>query len=164
MKTLYLLRHAKSSWASPGIKDFDRPLNERGMADIPEMGARLMERGARVDLMVSSPALRALTTATVLCEALGLSTADIHQDRQIYLAGAPKLLQLVSLFDDAAESAMLVAHNPALTDLANNLAHANIDNIPTSGLVTIELSIEHWHEVQFGQARMLNFDFPKNPD
>ncbi len=164
MKILYLLRHAKSSWASPDTRDFDRPLNERGFEDAPEMGARLKERQARIDLVVSSPALRALTTATIVCDTLGIATDAIQQDRQIYLAGSPKLLQLISLFDDRAESAMLVAHNPALTDLANDLAHASIDNIPTSGLVTIELSIEHWYEVQFGHARLLNFDFPKNPD
>lgn len=164
MKTLYLLRHAKSSWASPDTKDFDRPLNERGVEDALEVGVKLKTLGARIDVVVSSPALRALTTAILVCEGLGVATDEIQQNRQIYLAGSARLLQLISLFDDGAESAMLVAHNPALTDLANDLARAGIDNIPTSGLVTIELSIDHWHEVQFGQARMLNFDFPQNPD
>lgn len=164
MKTLYLLRHAKSGWATPDVRDFDRPLNERGVDDAAEMGARLKERVAGVDLVVSSPALRALTTATIVSEILGIAPEAIQQDRQIYLAGSPRLLQIISLFTDHAQSALLVAHNPALTDLANDLAHAAIDNIPTSGLVTIELAIEHWHEVQFGQARMTSFEFPHNPD
>ncbi|MGB4248084.1 MAG: histidine phosphatase family protein [Pseudohongiellaceae bacterium] len=164
MKTLYLLRHAKSSWASPDVKDFDRPLNERGFDDAPEMALRLKERGVTIDLVVSSPALRAYTTATIFCDVLGIDVAKIVQDRQIYLAGSAKLLQLITLFDESADSAMLVAHNPALTDLANDLAHAGIDNIPTTGLVTLQLPVEHWFDAQAGQAKLLSFDFPKNPD
>ncbi len=164
MKTLYLLRHAKSSWATPDVKDFDRPLNERGFNDAPEMAERLQQRGEKIDLLVSSPALRAYTTATLFCEVLGINPDSIVQNRQIYLAGSPKLQQLISLFEESANSAMLVAHNPALTDLANDLAHAGIDNIPTCGLVVIQLPIEHWFDVQPGMGRLLRFDFPKNPD
>ncbi len=168
MKTLYLLRHAKSSWATPDVKDFDRPLNERGFHDAPEMAERLVEqlkaRGEKIDLVVSSPALRAYTTATLFCEVLGIDPERIVQNRQIYIAGSPKLQQLISLFDESAHSAMLVAHNPALTDLANDLAHAGIDNIPTCGLVVIQLPIESWFDIQAGTGRLLRFDFPKNPD
>ncbi|MCB1664896.1 MAG: histidine phosphatase family protein [Pseudomonadales bacterium] len=164
MKTLYLLRHAKSSWANPGQKDYDRPLNDRGMHDTPEMAARLRERGARVDLVVSSPAVRALSTATLMCEGLGIDPGAIVQDRQIYLAGSPKLMQIVSFMDESRDAAMLVAHNPALTDLANDLARAGIDNIPTCGLVAISLPVEHWAEVTPGAGQVLFFDFPKNPD
>ena len=114
--------------------------------------------------MVSSPALRAYTTATIFCEVLGIDPGSIVQNRQIYLAGSPKLQQLISLFDESASSAMLVAHNPALTDLANDLAHAGIDNVPTCGIVALQLPVEHWFDLQPGQARLLRFNFPKNPD
>ncbi len=164
MKTLYLLRHAKSSWAAPEQKDYDRPLDERGLEEAPEMAARLLERGETPDLVVSSPALRALSTARIVCEKLGKPMDAIIENRQIYLAGSPKLQQLVSLFDESAASAMLVAHNPALTDLANDLARAGIDNIPTCGLVTIELPIEHWAEVLPGIGRLRHFEYPHNPD
>jgi phosphohistidine phosphatase len=164
MKTLYLLRHAKSSWAIPGQKDFDRPLNGRGMRDAPAMGARMCEHGFEVDLVVSSPAVRALSTAYAVCAELGLSPDSIVQDRQIYLAGSAKLLQLISLFDESKHSALIVAHNPALTDLANELARASIDNIPTSGLVSIALPIQYWAEVLPGVGKVLDFDFPKNPE
>lgn len=164
MKTLYLLRHAKSSWAIPGQKDYDRPLNERGEHDAPEMGARMRERDLTVDLVVSSPAVRALSTAYAVCDELGFNTSAIVQDRQIYLAGSAKLLQLVSFFDESKQSALLVAHNPALTDLANELARASIDNIPTSGLVIISLPIQFWAEVLPGVGKVLDFDFPKNPE
>jgi phosphohistidine phosphatase len=164
MKTLYLLRHAKSSWAVPEQKDFDRPLNDRGFRDAPEMAQRLKQSGARIDLVVSSPAVRAMATAEVFCEVLGIEPESILQDRQIYLAGSAKLLQLISYFDEMADSALLVAHNPALTDLANDLANAGIDNIPTCGLVILELPVRHWAEVQIGGAKLLEFDFPKSPD
>lgn len=164
MKTLYLLRHAKSSWAIPGQKDYDRPLNDRGMRDAPEMGARMLEHGYEVELVVSSPAARALSTACIICDELGISPSSIVQDRQIYLAGSAKLLQLISFFDESKQSALLVAHNPALTDLANELAHASIDNIPTSGLVSIALPIQYWAEVVPGIGKVLDFDFPKNPE
>jgi phosphohistidine phosphatase len=162
MKTLYLLRHAKSSWAAPDQKDYDRPLDERGLQDAPEMAARLKARGVSVDLVVSSPALRALSTARIVCEVLGKGHACILENRQIYLAGSPKLQQLISLFDESADSAMLVAHNPALTDLANDLARAGIENIPTCGLVTLSLPIEHWAELQPGIATLVSFEFPEN--
>jgi len=164
MKTLYLLRHAKSSWALPDQKDYDRPLDERGLQDAPEMAARLRERGIRLDLVVSSPALRALSTARLFCEVLGKTPDCIQENRQIYLAGSPKLQQLISFFDEEADSALLVAHNPALTDLANDLAHAGIDNIPTCGLVTLLLPIDHWAQLQPGVATLQSFDYPKNPD
>jgi len=164
MKTLYLLRHAKSSWAIPGQKDYDRPLNDRGMRDAPAMGARMRERGYEIDLVVSSPAARALSTACIICAELGLEPNSIVQDRQIYLAGSAKLLHLISFFDESKHSALLVAHNPALTDLANELAHASIDNIPTSGLVSIALPIEYWAQIVPGIGKVLDFDFPKNPE
>ncbi len=164
MKTLYLVRHAKSSWAVPGQRDFERALNERGLHDAPEMAVRLQQAGARIDVIVSSPAERALKTASLFCETWGVDPATIVQDRQIYLAGSPKLLQIISFLDEGFESAMLVAHNPALTDLANDLAHAGIDNIPTCGIVTIALPVEHWAEVLPGIGKVVSFDFPKNPE
>lgn len=164
MKTLYLLRHAKSSWATPGQKDYDRPLNDRGLRDAPAMGARMRERAYEVDLVISSPAARALSTAYAVCDELGLDPSLIEQDRQIYLAGSAKLLQLISFFDESKHSALIVAHNPALTDLANELARASIDNIPTCGLVSIALPIEYWAQVLPGVGKVLDFDFPKNPE
>ena len=164
MKNLYLLRHAKSSWASPGMKDFDRPLNQRGLADAPEMAARLKQRGGTVDHIVTSPALRTLTTARLVCTTLGLDRSIIHEDRRIYLAGSSSLMHLLSLLDESVDSAMLVAHNPALTDLANDIARAGIDNLPTAGLVHIELPVEHWFEIGVGVGRVVTFDYPKHND
>lgn len=128
------------------------------------MGARMCERAYEVDLVISSPAARALSTAYAVCDELGLDPSLIEQDRQIYLAGSAKLLQLISFFDESKHSALIVAHNPALTDLANELARASIDNIPTCGLVSIALPIEYWAQVLPGVGKVLDFDFPKNPE
>jgi len=164
MKNLYLLRHAKSSWASPGMKDFDRPLNERGLADAPDMAMRLKTSGAAIDRIITSPALRTLTTARLVAATLGLDSDIIREDRQIYLAGSPRLMHVLSLLDDELNAVLLVAHNPALTDLANDVARAGIDNLPTAGLVHIELPIEHWLEIGLGVGRVVNFDYPRNHD
>lgn len=164
MKNLYLLRHAKSSWASPGMKDFDRPLNERGLADAPAMASRLKARGASIDRIVTSPALRTLTTARLVCATLGLDKGIIREDRQIYLAGSSRLMHVLSMLDEEVDSVLLVAHNPALTDLANDVARAGIDNLPTAGLVHVELPIEHWFEIGLGAGQVANFDYPKNDE
>jgi len=164
MKNLYLLRHAKSSWASPGMKDFDRPLNERGLADAPDMAMRLKASGADIDRIITSPALRTLTTARLVAVTLGLDSDVIREDRQIYLAGSSRLMHVLSLLDDDLSGVLLVAHNPALTDLANDVARAAIDNLPTAGLVLIELPIEHWFDIGLGVGRVATFDYPRNHD
>lgn len=162
MKTLFLLRHAKAATGSANTKDFDRPLNDRGLSDARMMGERLKASGVTLDLIVSSPALRAITTATVIAGVFEKNPENIILDRQIYLAGAPKLMQIISLLDESADSAMLVAHNPALTDLSELLARSGIDNIPTAGLVTITLPIDHWLEIGEGDGNMSAFDYPKS--
>ncbi len=121
-------------------------------------------RAVPIDTVVSSPANRAISTAVAICHELGIDPGSILQDRQIYLAGSPKLQQIVSFLDEGSQCAIIVAHNPALTDLANDLAHAGIDNIPTAGLVGIELPVEFWAEVVPGIGKMISYDFPKNSD
>lgn len=162
MKTLYLLRHAKAALGSVDTKDFDRPLNERGVSDAHMMARRLKDQGVAIDLIVSSPALRAMTTATIVADVFEKPEQDIVLDRQIYLAGSAKLLQIVSFFDESAQSAILVAHNPALTDLSELLARSGIADIPTAGLVSIEIPVDNWLEVREGDAKLTAFDYPKN--
>ncbi|MDX1491129.1 MAG: histidine phosphatase family protein [Pseudohongiellaceae bacterium] len=162
MKKLYLLRHAKAALGAVNIKDYDRPLNERGLSDARMMAQRLKSLGATLDLIVSSPALRAMTTAKIVAEVFDKTVDEVQLDRQIYLAGSPKLMQVVSYFDEAADSAMLVAHNPALTDLSHVLANSGIDNIPTAGLVSIEIPVDTWLEVGEGDGKVVAFDFPKS--
>lgn len=164
MKTLYLLRHAQSSWDNPQVRDFDRPLNAQGLQDTPEMVVKLRNLLQRQDetlsAIISSPALRTRTTAEIFARAFDVQPAQIIFDPQIYLASSGRLLQLVRRIDDEAAVALLVAHNPALTDFASAMSSSPIDDIPTCGMVTLQLDAEHWSQADFGKARLLGVDFP----
>jgi phosphohistidine phosphatase len=163
MKQLFLVRHAKSSWDHPEFADFDRPLNQRGERNAPEMAERLSRRGIRPDLIVTSPARRALETARVVAKALHYPLTALREEGRIYEAGIPALLDVIRGLDPAATTAMLVGHNPGLTDLCNVLTEARIDNVPTTGIATITLEVEGWTEVEAGSGRLVDFDYPKKP-
>ncbi|CAN0474488.1 unnamed protein product [Discosporangium mesarthrocarpum] len=163
MKTLFLLRHAKSSWDDPDLKDFERPLNKRGREDIPVMAARFRERQSQLDCVICSPALRARTTATLMAGDLGFPVEDVVSNPELYFAGAGMFLKAAGQFDDECDAAMVVGHNPAITEFANAMANTEIDNIPTCGLVEISLPINSWSDVAFGVGALVEFDFPKKP-
>ncbi len=161
MKTLYLARHAKSSWKDAKLDDFDRPLNQRGKRDAPRMGAYLKQQQVQLDMMITSPAKRALKTARHFARALHLPPEALHIHPQIYLAGQETLLTLIRGIDDSFARVMIVGHNPGLSELANHLTRAGIENIPTSGIVEIEIPLAHWREVDAGSGRCISFVYPK---
>jgi phosphohistidine phosphatase len=166
MKKLYLIRHAKSSWDKPEMDDFDRPLNDRGKKDAPRMGKRLKEKDLTPDVMISSPATRALDTCRAIAQVLGYPHEKIIIDRRLYHASEDQLLKVVQELKDRPkdeeEIVLLFGHNPGLTDFANELLNQNIDNIPTCGIVTAKLNIKNWKDAAFGCGKMEFFDFPKN--
>jgi len=162
MKNLTLVRHAKSSWNNPQLADFQRPLNKRGERDAPRMGSRLAARNMQPQIIVSSPAVRALTTAKVIASALGFQAAEIITDERIFHAYSDHLLEVIRGFDASLHHVMLVGHNPGLTDLVEQLSHAGISNIPTCGIVMLGFSVDHWRDVSDGAGEMLLFDYPKN--
>ena len=165
MKRLYLIRHAKSSWAEPGLDDFDRPLNHRGKADAPSMGQRLAGHKVRLDLIVASPAKRARKTARIIAEALGYAEKSIHFDPALYMAEVPILLETIAEVPDSTEELALVGHNYGITDLADWLTGRSIGNIPTCGIVGIEFDCRSWSDLKEGSGRLLFFDYPKqHPD
>jgi phosphohistidine phosphatase len=161
MKTLFLVRHAKSSWKHPELSDRDRPLNQRGLADTPRMGKRLAARQDVPELIVSSPANRALTTAWMLAAEIGFDPADVMVDEDIYGADPEDLLDIISGFPNHCERAMLVGHNPTLTELTNQLTGAAIDNIPTCGIAVIYFATTTWTTIEDGKGQLLEFDYPK---
>lgn len=161
MKTLYLCRHAKSSWADLGMDDFDRPLNERGMRNAPFMAKVFKERGEPVDLIVASPAERALTTAHYFATELGLAQEQFKQDRTIYLADHYHLTHLVSSLPSAADRIVLFGHNPGFTDLLEHLSDAGIGNLPTCGMVRIDFAVAEWQHTGKGTGTLVWFDYPK---
>lgn len=164
MKTLYLLRHAKSSWDDPDLKDFERPLNGRGLRDIPVIADRFNARNCSVDCIVSSPAMRTKTTARLFSEAVAYKGETIVSNSELYFAGVGMFLKATKLMDESCHAAMLVGHNPAITEFVNAMVGETaetIENIPTCGLVQMELAIDDWGDASLGTARLVEFDFPK---
>lgn len=161
MKTLYLLRHAKSSWDDPDLKDFERPLAKRGINDISIMAARFQGRGKQLACIICSPAVRAKTTAKIFAKEIGFPSDEIGSNPELYFAGASMFLKAASLLDYNCDLAMLVGHNPAITEFVNGMVNRNISNIPTCGLVELNIPIDCWSEIEFAKAELIDFDFPK---
>ncbi len=164
MKRLFLVRHAKSSWADATLADFDRPLNERGKRAAPTMGKRLRERNIHPDLMVSSPAVRALATCQLMADKLGYDAGKIKTDRALYHASDDQILAVIKRLpnhNDRDEIIFLFGHNPGLTEFTNRLLNVNIENIPTCGVVEATVDINSWAEADWGCGKLLSFDYPK---
>jgi phosphohistidine phosphatase len=148
MKTLFLLRHAKSSWKEADIADFDRPLNERGRRSAPFMGRLLKERGLSPDLIISSPAKRARKTAKLVKEA-GEYAAEIVFDDRIYEASPSTILYVAGEVDDSLDSVMLVGHNPGMEGAVRVLT-GQTEAMPTAGVAVIDLDIDAWKQIASG--------------
>ena len=161
MKRVIVLRHAKSSWSDPGLLDIERPLNKRGKRGAARMGERLEELGIEPGLILSSPAIRALETARTIANLLGYAESRICIVDSIYGADSRELLDLIRSLDDAISSLILVGHNPASTELANRLADAGIDNIPTCGAFCADFDVSSWSGIREGSGRTVFFEFPK---
>ncbi|MFD0941738.1 SixA phosphatase family protein [Pedobacter boryungensis] len=163
-KQLLIIRHAKSDWGNANLHDFDRPLNKRGTANAPEMAQRLSNQQIIPQLIVSSPALRAITTAKYFAKAWKISSKDIQQESEIYEANVKALLSVITNFDNELDIIALFGHNPGLTDLANYLSNAHIYNMPTCSVVFIEFPFDDWEEVSANTGKVLLFDYPKSLD
>jgi phosphohistidine phosphatase len=161
MKTLTLLRHAKSSWKDTSLRDRDRPLNKRGDKDAPMMGKRLDAAGVRPSLIVSSPAVRAWTTAKAVAKALNYPTEFLQREDQLYLASLDDLLDVVVAQENKFNNIMIVAHNPGLTDFANFLQPGLTNNLPTAGVVTVNIDQDHWNLYERPKTELVYHDWPK---
>jgi phosphohistidine phosphatase len=165
MKRLTLVRHAKSSWAAPAAPDRDRVLTDRGERDARMMGRRLVARKARPSLIISSPATRTVATARSIAAALSYPSEFLQLEDQAYLASLGDLLELIGTQRDDFSDLMIVGHNPGLTDLANQLLpELALDNLPTCGIVAIEVDVDRWGQLLEGHARLAYYDYPKNPE
>ena len=152
MKTLLLLRHAKSSWDNANLSDFDRPLNKRGVESAPLIGKAIRKRKLQPDLIFSSPAVRAKETIELVRESAGLA-APIKFEPGIYEASAGRLLDIVSRIPDEADTAMLVGHNPGFEDVLELLTREK-QHLPTAALACVKLDVEKWSEVSPGHATL----------
>lgn len=161
MKRLTLIRHAKSSWGNPALPDFDRPLNQRGEVAAPAMGKALVERGLSPDLLVSSSALRAITTCKLLAKEFNYAEDAITIEPRIYEASVRTLLELVHALPDDAEHAVLVGHNPGMHGLAATLSEAPIDQFPTCAVADLKADTNSWANIEENQLQLIEFLYPK---
>jgi phosphohistidine phosphatase len=161
MRILTLVRHAKSSWDAPGLTDFERPLNTRGRRDAPAMAARLAGLGVRPDRLLSSPALRAITTARLFAPALGIAPESITLDSRIYDATAETLLAVVQEQPAEVRELMLFGHNPGLSALAASLIGEPFNEMPTCAAARIGFDVKSWHQVRPEAGKMLLLEYPK---
>jgi len=160
MKTLLLLRHAKSSKDDPALRDFDRPLNDRGKDDAKLIGRFLRESSIRPDLVISSPANRATKTTELVLKSAGLKI-NVAFDELIYEADVPRLLTVVSKIESATDVVMLVGHNPGFEDLVEVLA-GRTTGLPTAALAQIDLTVEEWKKVRAGAGKLKQLVTPKD--
>ena len=162
MKTLTIVRHAKSSWKHPELSDRERPLNKRGERDAPVMARRVVDAGIRPSQVISSPAVRAWTTARIFAKELGYPAEFLQREDSLYLASLDNLLDVIATQDAGFNHLMLFGHNPGLTDLVNYFVPGLTGNLPTSGVVSVGLESDDWTLYDRPTAALILHDFPKN--
>lgn len=164
MKKLVLVRHAKSDWGNEFLKDIDRPLNERGYQDAYLMAEWYKENSTVVNAIISSSATRAYSTASIFARFLGIKPGIINMEDDLYETDLKTWLNIISQFNNAYNTIMIFGHNPVITNLANELnKDLFFDNIPTCGIVEIELNITSWKSISENKVgKLLNYKFPKS--
>ena len=161
MKTLTLLRHAKSSWKDAGLIDHDRPLNKRGQHDVPVMAERIQQAGIRPSLILSSTAVRAWTTAKGIANEISYPVEFLQREQRLYHAGVRRIIEVLAEQDVGFNSIMIVGHNPGFTDFANYLLPGLTHNIPTCGVVSVTLDSDDWNFKKHENAELAVYDYPK---
>ena len=161
MKIIYLVRHAKSSWKYPELDDFERPLNKRGRRNAPFTGKILTKLKVAPDLIISSTANRAVMTARIIAGNIDYSLEKIRYMESVYGAGVDVLIHVIKHIENSVNYAMLIGHNPALTDLANYFGGKPISNIPTCGVFCLDLDISSWAKIFEHCGKLKFFEFPK---
>jgi len=159
MKKLIIIRHAKSDWQDTTLDDFDRPLNERGLRDALFMGQFLKNKNLLPDLIISSPALRAITTAEIIAKEVNYEKA-ITPNQYIYEAYVNTLQEIVSFIYDENDTVYLVGHNPGVSALAYMLSDMK-ESIPTCAIVQIDFKCDSWMDVSKENGSLISYDFPK---
>lgn len=160
MKTLLLARHAKSSWDDPEWRDFDRPLNKRGLRDAPLMAKLVKEKGFLPELIITSPANRALTTARIFAAELNYPESALVVDINVYERGAKYLVQTLSRMDDKYSRVALFGHNPDVTSLVSYFSGAYTVDVPTCGCICIDFEVDSWRKIESVNGSVRFFERP----
>lgn len=162
MKTLLIIRHAKSGWDNPSLADFDRTLTERGKGDAAMMAKRLISSSVKIDGFVSSPAKRAKKTAKIFMKENGKDEKDLLLIPSLYEASVKDYYQVVENLDDKNDTVAIFAHNPTITDFINSLECSPIYNMPTCAVFALKIKTDFWKEFSEAEKEFLFFDYPKN--
>ena len=162
MKTLYIVRHAKSGEKQSGKQDIDRNLKERGKSDGQKMGDHLCSLGIQPDVFISSPAARAVHTAQIIAASLELPDAAIQIENELYHGNFASMYAFLKNMDDEFDEVMIFGHNPYFSSLADFLANTRIDNLPTMAVVGLEFPVQSWHEIENQAGSVLLYEYPKN--
>lgn len=162
MKTLFIVRHAKSSWEDPSQSDFDRPLNDRGKKDAPKMAKRLADKKFEIEVFISSPAKRARKTAASFIEQYDGKEKDIVLVDSLYEAAPSAFFEAVKNINNKYDHAALFGHNPGITDFVNQLTDHMVPEMPTCAVFGIKILTENWKDFETAKKELLLFDYPKN--
>ena len=160
MKKLFIIRHAKSDWGDENLDDFDRPLNEKGIKDCALIGKYLKQKNEKIDIILSSPALRAHTTAKLLAKELDFNK-NIMQNQYIYEPFVAAIQELISYIHDDNDTAILVGHNPGVSTLAYMLCDSR-EELKTASIVEISFSCDSWMDVNKNNATFISYTKPKD--
>lgn len=161
MKTIYVVRHAKSSWGDLTLPDYDRPLNERGQKNAPEMARRLLDKHIQLDAFVTSTAKRALQTASHFIKIYGRPLEELLLREELYHAPASVYSQVLSSLPDEFQSVAIFGHNPGITAFVNTLTTTRIDDMPTCGVFAVTADTDQWASFPLSRKSFLFFDAPK---
>lgn len=161
MLQLTLIRHAKSDWNEPALSDFERPLNARGMRDAPHMGKVLQALNLKPDIILSSPATRAITSARLIGAELGYVENNIVTVDDLYNAPVARLLEQVQHIQADIQSAVVVAHNPGISEFCTYLCDAGLGGLPTCAAVHIEFDLDDWQAIHSGSGKLGWYEYPK---
>jgi|ERR1043165_8718887 phosphohistidine phosphatase len=162
MKTIYLIRHAKSGWDIEGIPDIDRPLNQRGYTDAHKMSEVLKDKKILPDLVISSPAIRTTTTAFIFCRKLGYDPSKILFKEKLYHTSYQEYLSVIQKIDEKYDTVFLYGHNPLISDCAQSLIPSIAEEMSTCGITGIEN--KNWKDFKPGSGKLVYFDYPKKHD
>lgn len=155
------MRHAKSSWENRTVPDYERPLNERGLKNAPFMGNIISKLIKTPQVIISSPAKRAITTAEIISEFLNFDPKKIIKDERIYHAVVSDIMRIIFEINDNIDSILLFGHNPTFTLLSNYLSNKHIENMPTSGFVQIDFNLKTWKEIEGNTGKLILYEYPK---
>ena len=159
MKKIYVLRHSKSSWKDLSLEDFHRPLNDRGKIDGPLISAYLRSRIDEIDFLHCSNSVRTYETSKFFIDRIKYT--DIDYDKSLYHCSSSEIINKIKHYDEQYDSAMIIAHNPGLTNFVNKITNVMLDNLPTTGLVEINFDCAKWYDISQDNSTVIDIKFPK---